>query len=93
VTRYTVTWRRTALRQLAHIWNQAGDRAAVTQASHRVDQELAIDPDQKGRDYFGDRVLAVPPLWALYTVRPDDRMVDVLQVGRPGVTVPHQQVP
>jgi hypothetical protein len=54
---------------------------------------LAIDAEQKGRDYFGDRVLAVSPLWALYTVRPDDRIVEVLQVGRPGVTVPHQHLP
>ncbi len=89
MTRYTVGWRDKAIRQLAHIWNVATDRAAVTRASDRIDRELNTDADLKGRDYFGDRVFGAAPLWALYRVHRDDRRVEVLEIGRPGVDLPH----
>jgi hypothetical protein len=91
--RYTVVWRDTALQQLATIWMAAADHAAVNRAVDEVDAELADDPDQKGEDYFGDRYVLNAVMWALYHVYPDDRMVHVLQVGRPGVDFPHDDTP
>jgi hypothetical protein len=58
-----------------------------------VDAELADDPDQKGEDYFGDRYVLNPVMWALYRIYPDDLMVHVLQVGRPGIDRPHENLP
>ena len=83
--RYTAVWRDTALQQLATIWMAAADRAAVNSA--------ADDPDQKGEDDFGDRFVINAVLWALYHVYPDDRTVHVLQVGRPGIDLPHDDRP
>jgi hypothetical protein len=88
--RYTVVWRETALQQLAHIWTEATDRAAVNRAVDAVDAELTDDPDQKGEDYFGDRYVLNPVMWALYRVSQDDLTVQVLQVGRPGIDLPHE---
>ena len=87
--RYTVVWRDTALQQLATIWMAAANRAAVNSAVDEVDTELADDPDQKGEDYFGDRYILNVVMWALYHVYPDDWQVHVLQVGRPGIDLPH----
>jgi hypothetical protein len=91
--RYTVVWRDTALQQLATIWMAAADRAAVNHAVDDVDTELADDPDQKGEDYFGDRYILNAVMWALYHIYSDDRMVHVLQVGRPGIDLPHDDTP
>ena len=90
--RYTVIWRDTALQQLATIWMASTDRAAVNRAVDDVDAELADDPDQKGDDYYGDRYIINSVIWALYHVYPDDRTVHVLQAGRPGVDLPHDEV-
>jgi hypothetical protein len=91
--RYTVLWREMALQQLAAIWMAATDREAVNRAVDAIDAELADDPDRKGEDYFGDRYILTPVMWTLYRVYPDDRTVHVLQVGRPGVDLPHETAP
>ncbi|HET6573168.1 MAG TPA: hypothetical protein VFG68_06170 [Fimbriiglobus sp.] len=91
--RYTVAWRELALQQLAQIWMLALDREAVNRAVDFVDAELLNDPDVKGDDYFGDRYLTLDVMWVLYRVMPDDRIVHVLQVGRPGVDRPHENLP
>lgn len=91
--RYTVVWRETALQQLARAWMAAADREAINRTVDDVDAELLNDPDQKGDDYYGDQYVVRPLLWALYRVSPDDRTVHVLQVGRPGVDLPHEDVP
>jgi hypothetical protein len=91
VTRYSVGWRNKAIQQPARVWNGATDRGAVTRASDRIDLELATDADLKGGDYFGDRILTLAPLWALYRIHVDDRRVEVVEVGRPGIDLPHDQ--
>jgi hypothetical protein len=91
--RYAVEWRETALQQLALIRMAAADRAAVNRAVDEVDAELAEDPDLKGNDYFGDRYIIVGGLWALYRAYPEAQSVHVLQVGRLGVDLPHDNVP
>ncbi len=45
---YTVKWVKRALDQLAAVWMAAADRAAVTAASHRLEQEIAADPSGRG---------------------------------------------
>jgi hypothetical protein len=91
--RYTVVWRETALQQLANVWIESADREAINLTVDAIDAELLLDPDQKGDDYYGDRYVLFPLLWALYRVYPDDLAVHVLQVGRPGIDLPHENVP
>jgi len=78
--RYTVQWRRTAEAALADIWLCATDRQAVTRATHEVDRELAMSPETKGLDFYGDRLLLIAPLHVVFRVEPDDRRVTVLNV-------------
>jgi hypothetical protein len=77
---YTVIWAVVAQAQLAERWMNATDRNAVTRAAHLIDQELRVDPDLKGFDFYGDRSLIVPPLQVVYRIRPDDRIVEVTMV-------------
>ena len=78
--RYTVVWTPAARDQLAELWLQAADRATVTQATHQIDQTLRDDPDTKGVDFYGDRLLVVPPLQVVFVVRADDLTAEVQQV-------------
>jgi hypothetical protein len=91
--RYTVVWREAALQQLAQAWLAAPDREAINRTVDAIDAELLDDPDQKGDDYYGDRSVLFPLPWALYRVYPDDLTVHVRQVGRPGIDLPHEDVP
>jgi hypothetical protein len=70
--RFTVVWAPAALGDLADAWTRAADRAAVA-----IDRTLLTDPDQKGVAFYGDRLLVVAPLQAVFTVHPDDRLVRV----------------
>jgi plasmid stabilization system protein ParE len=78
--RYTVVWLDQALNDLARIWMQAADPLAVRDASNEVDRQLADDPETKGEEFYGDRLLVVLPLQVVFRVRPDDRIVEVLNV-------------
>jgi plasmid stabilization system protein ParE len=77
---YTVVWTPDALDQLAALWPQAADRDAVTRAAQRIDHLLRHDPDTRGVDFYGDRLLVEPPLHVVYSVHRDDRLVKVQQV-------------
>ncbi len=78
--RYTVTWHPSAIEELARIWLTGDDREAITAAAHAIDQALALDPQKRGEDFYGDRLLVALPLAVTFTVREDDRIVQVLQV-------------
>jgi plasmid stabilization system protein ParE len=78
--RYTVVWTPDAQDQLTTVWLQAADRRAVTQAAHRVDQLLQADPDTRGVDFYGDRLLVVPPLRVVFVVQSDTQTVEVRMV-------------
>lgn len=79
--KYTVLWKPSAEQRLAQIWLAAVDRRAITAASHRVDRQLANDPDQKGEPRpKGRRMLLEHPLGVVFKVEPDDRTVYVLTV-------------
>jgi len=65
----------------------------VTACVDQIDATLQFDPDEKGEDYFGDRLLIISPLWALYRVEAEKRSVAILQVGAFGVDLPHENLP
>jgi hypothetical protein len=83
MTRCTVVWVESAQRELAELWMTGPDRAAITVAANAIDQELAIDPAIKGIELReGLRALFAPPLRILFSVRGEDRVVEVLRVRR-----------
>ena len=82
---YTVGWVRSALNDLADIWNQAdaGDRAAISSAANRIDRILNRTPNDQGESRpKGRRVLIESPLVVIFEIVEQDRFVKVLQVRR-----------
>lgn len=83
MTRYSVTWRKTAQNQLADLWTIGPERAAIAAAANSIDQELSNDPASKGYPVSPAlRGLHVPPLQVLYSIREADRLVEVISVKR-----------
>ncbi len=81
--KYTVTWTRAALEELARIWNLAADRGAVAAASNEIDRLLAASPGSVGESRGGHaRVMFARPLGVDYEVLDEDRTVRVLTVWR-----------
>src|SRR5437763_1745924 len=63
--RYTVVWEKPAEAQFLRLWMRAADRQDVSDASDRIEHELATDPDTKGTPHgifhtYTDDPLAVP---------------------------------
>ena len=83
MTHYTVNWKLGAQNHLAQLWIEAPDRDVVTASANRIDEELANDPDLKGRLLReGLRSLDISPLRVLYEVNVLGRIVDVYSVRR-----------
>jgi hypothetical protein len=80
--RYTVVSATDADDQLAAVYYQAPDKAAVTAASNAIDQYPKHDAHRKGTPRNGDRILAIPPLEVVFTVSPDDRLVVIQEYHR-----------
>lgn len=81
--KFTVTWMRAALDELAGIWNTAEDRRAVSAASYEIDRLLGSSPKLQGESRSGNvRIMFVPPLGVDYEVLEQDRLVRVLTVWR-----------
>lgn len=60
---YTVDWLPSAEQELADVWTNAPDRAAVNAASNRIDAALRRDPLHVGEARSGrKRILVEPPL-------------------------------
>jgi plasmid stabilization system protein ParE len=86
--KYTVTWLEEAQNHLARIWNNAPDQQAVADAANAIDKELARSPGGKGTAVSeGLRSLHVPPLHVLFSVRDQDRLVEVASVRRDALPV------
>jgi plasmid stabilization system protein ParE len=80
---YTVTWTPSAQQELADLWVHAPDRAAVTAAANTIDALLRRDPQNAGESRSGPtRLLFEPPLFVLFDVSEDDRLVNVWGVWR-----------
>jgi mRNA-degrading endonuclease RelE of RelBE toxin-antitoxin system len=85
MTRYTVTYARHALQELARLWLSAFDRRAITKAGHEVDQMLRDDASQKGSPVGSKyRQLVVGPIVIEFSVEEDDRTVTVWTVRHIG---------
>ncbi len=67
--------------QLALIWMNAWDRNAVTRASHEIDRLLRHQPLSVGEPLGDFRRLEVAPLEVIYSVSPDDCLVQVWRVA------------
>jgi hypothetical protein len=79
---YAVHWTDDALDQLAAVWTAASDQAAVTSASHRLEQEIARDPFGRGsrRNASVNRTAIDLPLGIDYEIIEDDKKVRILRV-------------
>jgi plasmid stabilization system protein ParE len=78
--RWTVIWERTARDDLTEVWLQSGNRGAITDAAHRAELMLRQMLDPLGEEFYGDRLLVVPPLYITFSVYDEDRIIRVLQV-------------
>jgi|LakMenEpi03Aug12_release.lakeMendotaPanAssembly.Ray.scaffolds.fasta_scaffold349331_2 hypothetical protein len=80
MTRFTVTWNEHAIAELTSAWLASSDRKRLTDAVTAIDAALLHDPELKGIEFYGDRLLVVPPLAVVYVIRQSDRNVEVLLV-------------
>jgi hypothetical protein len=88
MTRYTVTYVRDALQDLARLWLGAFDRRAVTEAGDAVDQLLRNDAVEKSVPIGAERrQIIVPPLIVEFTIDEDDRIVTIWTIRHIGELV------
>ena len=81
--RFTVVWLERAEQQLIAIWLDADDRQAVTTATAWIDSALTIGARNEGEEVAeGLMRFTVPPLEVLFSVREDDRIVEVARIRR-----------
>jgi hypothetical protein len=80
--RCTVTWLTSTQNALALLWVQGPDRQAITDAADEIDRLLLDEALDVGEELGDYRRLRVPPLEVVYSVSPDDRLVQVLRVAR-----------
>ena len=79
--KFTVVWMASAQRELARLWTDQADRAAITAAANAIDVRLSRDPERLGESREDEmRVLIAAPLTVFFRVRVDDRMVEVVSV-------------
>jgi len=81
--KFVVIWQPKALEELAAIWLADADPAAVTACSHRIDDLLKNDAQNKGESRDEDeRLLFEGILSAYYRIDLQDQKVFVLEVAR-----------
>ena len=82
---FRVRWTRTASNQLADIWTNATDQAAVTAASYRIEQALKRDPENQGEDRPNNRrIIFDAPLVVTFRINKADSTVTVVYVSQYG---------
>ncbi len=80
---FTVAYRPSATQQLAQLWNDAPDRAAMAAAANTIDADLRRDPFAKSESRSGDRRIKIEfPLAVYYDVSEEDALVTVYAVWR-----------
>lgn len=77
--RFTVASSREVNAELARIWLEAPDRAAVQTAADEIERILKFAPLRHGIDYGEYRSLTVGPLRVTYAVSRADCQVTVLR--------------
>ena len=78
---YSVVYLASAEAALASIWERAIDRSSVTDAADMADAILASSPE--GRSVYLEEELwrlDIMPLRFYFTIRPEDRLVQVTKV-------------
>ena len=79
--KYSVNWLPSAEADLAAIWTNAPNRAAVTKAAQQMDLQLLTNPKDAGESRWeNDRIVFEAPLIALIEVLETQRRVNVLHV-------------
>lgn len=79
--KYTVLWSPSAKAELARLWNEASDRAAIAASADLMDAALAVDPLESGESREDDfRIMFAQPLAIEFELKPDDRRVKVVAV-------------
>lgn len=83
MTRYTVTWTKTAQDELVRLWLSRSDlRDRISSAANAIDRQLARDPQLRGNAIDKElRNLICRPLIVMFSVSPQDRIVKVTNVG------------
>ncbi len=76
--RWTVIPMKSALRDLANIWNAADDQQAVTDSADRIEAELKVDAPIKGIEFGTARIYSDDPLAALYELDAGDCKVYIV---------------
>jgi SpoVK/Ycf46/Vps4 family AAA+-type ATPase len=78
---YTVVWMSAAEEQLAEIWINAADKAALTLVVNQIDAIIDRDPYEFSESREADRrVMNLPPLGVSFRVSEDDRLVRVIGI-------------
>ena len=81
--KFTVSWATQAEQDLVSYWLGARDRISIDEAIVIIEHELATNPMSAGESRVGNyRVMTVEPLSVVFSVRPDDRLVKVVQVTK-----------
>lgn len=84
---YAIYRSEAAMRPLKQIWEHADEqlRAAILEASHRLDRQLARNPHQQGESRAGcTRILFQGPLGVLFEVDEDRKLVRILRTWTHG---------
>lgn len=76
---FSVMWRQQAIEELDRVWMATADRQRLSDAVSRIDAALRLNPEIKGVDFYGDRLLVVAPLAVVFMIREEDRIVEALQ--------------
>ena len=81
MTRYTVVWHHSAVAKLADLWIESIDRHRLSMAADRIDSLFRVDPGAQGTtESPTTRRLVIYPLAALFRLREDDRIVEVIEI-------------
>jgi plasmid stabilization system protein ParE len=80
--RFSIIWSDNAYQDLAEIYLAVGDAPTLDYAIKRIEKELQVDPDTKGRTTNdGDRLYRYDPLLVFYCFDLEAREVEILQVS------------
>jgi hypothetical protein len=83
MTRYTVVWLESAIDDLARFWMKTAYQQALADSADLADDYLATDAHTKGENLAeGLRAVTVGLLRVYFTVREEDRTVEVAYVKR-----------
>lgn len=79
--RFTVVWWQAADDELTRLWLNSADRAAITNATHELDQLLSTSAPNAGAEvHEGLRAIEVGPRHLQFSVEEADRIVRVWTV-------------